>query len=310
MNTVSVIIPACNCGPYIDDCLQSVVSQSGSFRLEILLVDDGSTDATPRIISGYQRAYPDTIKVISQQNSGQSVARNRGIDSATGDYLMFVDADDMLLPGAVGSLLHGISSTGATIACGSHVRRYPGNHRHRATSEFQIITPAEATAVLLYQTIPSLSSSLWAKMFDRRLFDNGPRLWEGHIYEDLDIMPRLFLESASVAYTSAPLYFYRNNPRSTLSTWSDRRKDMLAVTQRIAEIPEVLADTTLLRAAQDRAFSAACNCLINMHRHHDHDATTRRRCRDIIRSTAPLTLRDSRARLKNRLSALLLSLLP
>lgn len=309
MKTVSVIIPACNCGPYIDDCLRSVVSQSGSFRLEILLVDDGSTDATPRIISEYKKAYPDTIKVISQQNIGQSVARNRGIDSATGDYLMFVDADDMLLPGAVGSLLHGIGSTGATIACGSHVRRYPGNHRHRATSEFQIITPAEATAVLLYQTIPSLSSSLWAKMFDRRLFDNGPRLWEGHIYEDLDIMPRLFLKSTSVAYTSAPLYFYRNNPRSTLSTWNDRRKDMLAVTQRIAEIPEVLADTTLLRAAHDRAFSAACNCLINMYRHHDHDAATRRRCRDIIRSTAPFTLHDSRARLKNRLSALLLSIL-
>lgn len=310
MKTVSVIIPACNCGPYIDDCLRSVVSQSGSFRLEILLVDDGSTDATPAIIAEYKRAYPGTIKVISQQNSGQSVARNRGIDSAIGDYLMFVDADDMLLPGAVWSLLHGIVSTGATIACCRHVRRYPGNNRHRATPEFQIIAPPEATAALLYQTIPALSSSLWAKMFDRRLFDKGPRLWEVHIYEDLDIMPRLFLKSASVAYTSAPLYFYRKNPHSTLSTWSDRRKDMLAVTQRIAEMPEVSADPTLFRAAQDRRFSAACNCLINMYRHHDHDAATRRRCHDIIRSTAPLTLHDSHARPKNRLAALLLSLLP
>lgn len=309
MKTVSVIIPACNCGPYIDDCLQSVVSQSGNFRLEIVLVDDGSTDATPAIIAEYKGAYPGIIKVISQQNSGQSVARNHGIDTATGDYLLFVDADDMLMPGAIDTLLNGICSTGTTIACSCHVRRYPENNRHRATPEFQIIAPPEATAALLYQTIPALSSSLWAKIFDRRLFDNGPRLWEGHIYEDLDIMPRLFLKSASVAYTSVPLYFYRNNHRSTLSTWSDRRKDMLAVTQRIAEIPEVSADPTLFRASQDRAFSAACNCLINMYRHHDHDATTRRRCRDIIRSTAPFTLCDSRARLKNRLAALLLSMM-
>lgn len=310
MKTVSVIIPACNCGTYIDGCLRSVVGQSGSFRLEILLVDDGSTDTTPGVISEYHRKYPGTIKVFSQQNCGQSAARNIGISAATGDYLMFVDADDMLLPGAVDILLHGICSTGATAACGSHVRRSPGDLTHCATPEFQVLAPAEATAVLLYQTIPALSSSLWAKMFDRRLFDNGPRLWEGHIYEDLDIMPRLFLKSASVAYTSAPIYFYRKNPHSTLSTWSDRRKDMLAVTQRIAEMPEVSADQTLFRAAQDRRFSAACNCLINMYRHHDHDATTRRRCRDIIRSTAPLTLRDSHARPKNRLAALLLSLLP
>lgn len=309
MKTVSVIIPACNCGTYIGGCLRSVVSQSGNFRLEILLVDDGSTDATPAIIAEYKRAYPDIIKVISQQNSGQSVARNHGIDAATGDYLLFVDADDMLMPGAIDTLLDGICSTGATIACGSHMRRSPEDLTHCATPEFQILAPAEATATLLYQTIPALSSSLWAKMFDRRLFDNGPRLWEGHIYEDLDIMPRLFLKSASVAYTSAPLYFYRKNPHSTLSTWSDRRKDMLAVTQRIAEIPEVSADPTLFRASQDRAFSAACNCLINMYRHQDHDATTRRRCRDIIRSTAPFTLCDSRARLKNRLAALLLSMM-
>ncbi|MDE5647380.1 MAG: glycosyltransferase family 2 protein, partial [Muribaculaceae bacterium] len=106
MTTVSVIIPTFNNAARLPDCIRSVISQSGDFRLETIIVDDGSTDATPGIISEYQKTYPGTIKVISQQNRGQSTARNRGIDFATGDYLMFVDTDDRLLPGAISHLLH------------------------------------------------------------------------------------------------------------------------------------------------------------------------------------------------------------
>lgn len=308
MTTVSVIIPTFNNAARLPDCIRSVISQSGDFRLETIIVDDGSTDATPGITSGYQRTYPDVIKVLSQQNSGQSAARNRGIDFATGDYLMFVDADDRLLPGAISHLLHVATALRAPIACGNFVRREKDAFATRST-EISATDSYAATGTLLYQTDPRLSSSLWGKIFSRRMFD-GLRLWEGHIYEDLDIMPRLFLRASAIALTTANVYLYRHNPHSTLSVWSNRRKDMLEVVSRISAIPEIAADRELTRAAKDRAFSAACNCLLNMYRHHDHDTATRRRCRDMISSTAPLTLRNSRARLKNRLAALLLSLIP
>lgn len=308
MTTVSVIIPTFNNAARLPDCIRSVISQSGDFRLETIIVDDGSTDATPGITSEYQRTYPDIIKVLSQQNSGQSAARNRGIDFATGDYLMFVDSDDRLLPGAISHLLHVATALRAPIACGNFVRREKDTSATRSP-EISVTDSYAATVTLLYQTDPRLSSSLWGKIFSRRMFD-GLRLWEGHIYEDLDIMPRLFLRASTIALTTANVYLYRHNPHSTLSVWSNRRKDMLEVVSRISAIPEIAADRELTRAAKDRAFSAACNCLLNMYRHHDHDTATRRRCRDMISSTAPLTLRNSRARLKNRLAALLLSLLP
>ena len=308
MTTVSVIIPTFNNAARLPDCIRSVISQSGDFRLETIIVDDGSTDATPGIISEYQKTYPGTIKVISQQNRGQSTARNRGIDFATGDYLMFVDADDRLLPGAISHLLHVATALSAPITCGTFVRREKDASATRSP-EVSAVDSYTAIGKLLYQTDPRLNSSLWGKIFSRRMFD-GLRLWEGHIYEDLDIMPRLFLRASTIALTTANVYLYRHNPHSTLSVWSNRRKDMLEVVSRISAIPEIAADRELTRAAKDRAFSAACNCLLNMYRHHDHDTATRRRCRDMISSTAPLTLRNSRARLKNRLAALLLSLLP
>ncbi|MDE6344732.1 MAG: glycosyltransferase family 2 protein [Muribaculaceae bacterium] len=308
MTTVSVIIPTFNNAARLPDCIRSVISQSGDFRLETIIVNDGSTDTTAGIISEYQKAYPGTIKVISQQNRGQSTARNHALDIASGHWIVFVDADDRLLPGAISHLLHVATALSAPITCGTFVRREKAASATRS-QEIAAVDSYTAIGTLLYQTDPRLNSSLWGKIFSRHLFD-GLRLWDGHIYEDLDIMPRLFLRASAIALTTANVYLYQHNPHSTLSVWSDRRKDMLEVVSRIIAIPEIAADRALTRAAQDRAFSAACNCLLNMILNNDRDRTTHRRCLDIIRSTAPLTLRNSRARLKNRLAALLLSLLP
>lgn len=91
---VSVIIPVYNVEDYIELTLQSLLSQTLE-EIEIILIDDGSTDNSQQIIQSYAKKY-ENIKVILQQNSGPSSARNRGIKQANGDFIVFVDSDDLL----------------------------------------------------------------------------------------------------------------------------------------------------------------------------------------------------------------------
>ena len=91
---ISVIIPAYNAGQYFNHCIESIVNQTYK-NLEIIIIDDGSTDDTPKLCDEW--AEKDSrIIVIHKKNGGASSARNSGLDSATGEYITFVDADDYL----------------------------------------------------------------------------------------------------------------------------------------------------------------------------------------------------------------------
>jgi glycosyltransferase involved in cell wall biosynthesis len=95
---VSVVIPAYNAADHIDDCLASVAAQVGPFRVEVIVVNDGSTDATPLRLAAWAEQKPG-IRVIAQANAGPSAARNRGIVAAHGDLVAFLDADDLWTQG-------------------------------------------------------------------------------------------------------------------------------------------------------------------------------------------------------------------
>ena len=97
---LDIIIPAYNAENYIDKCLNSVLSQKTKYNFRVLVIDDGSTDATGKILDGYSG-----ISVIHQENRGFSGARNAGLDRAEADYLLFLDSDDELCPGAVEALM-------------------------------------------------------------------------------------------------------------------------------------------------------------------------------------------------------------
>lgn len=93
---VSVVIPAYNAAALIERCIESVVTQSGSFAVELIVVDDGSTDETVPIV---QRFAHERISLIRQENQGPAAARNAGLEKATGRYVAFLDADDYWRPG-------------------------------------------------------------------------------------------------------------------------------------------------------------------------------------------------------------------
>lgn len=103
MKTVSVIIPAYNAGPFIENCINSILSQTYS-DFEIVVVNDGSTDNTLNLLKALQKK-DSRLKIFSQKNAGVSAARNTGLKNATGEYITFVDADDALLPDALETMV-------------------------------------------------------------------------------------------------------------------------------------------------------------------------------------------------------------
>lgn len=96
---ISFIIPVYNVEKYLDRCINSIISQDKN-NIEIILTDDGSTDNSPMICDKFANQY-DFIKVIHKENEGVSLARNDGLNIATGEYIMFLDSDDMLADNAI-----------------------------------------------------------------------------------------------------------------------------------------------------------------------------------------------------------------
>src|SRR5690554_7984530 len=104
MPKISVIIPVYNKAPYLEQCLNSVINQTYK-NLEIIIIDDGSTDNSLEICEKY-RKKDERIQLISQENQGVSVARNKGIQKASGEWIYFLDADDYLELDAFGILMN------------------------------------------------------------------------------------------------------------------------------------------------------------------------------------------------------------
>lgn len=112
---VSVIIPCFNQGEYLGEAIESVQGQDHR-NLEIIVIDDGSTDDTPEVAGRYP-----AVKYTYQANQGLSAARNSGIDRSSGDYLVFLDADDWLLPGGITANLHRlVENEAAGFVSGGH----------------------------------------------------------------------------------------------------------------------------------------------------------------------------------------------
>lgn len=211
---VSVIVPIYKSEKYLPGCVSSIITQS--FKdLEIILVDDGSQDKCPQICDSYAK-QDKRIKVIHQKNKGQSAARNAGIDSATGDYLFFVDSDDRLHPQAIEILLNIAEKTNSPITISncflkSSKKQKFNLFRGTCSIEFKFHTnPVKDMLRTRY-----VSSLVWNKLFKRELFKNW-RFIEGIKFEDWPLITCMFSEIPSYVSVNVPLYFYNDTDESTV----------------------------------------------------------------------------------------------
>lgn len=193
MPLVSVIIPTRNYGQFLVDALASVNSQS--YRpIEILVVDDGSTDNTQDVLSDF-KPFGVMVRVFRLSQVGVSAARNRGLDEASGEFVLFLDADDILLPDALTSLMAGILADGADVCVGrwinftSHPPKAPFVQKLPADRQTHLLA---GFAGLLYQhpVISAFVARRCAVRFDPSL----------HVSEILDYFLALGLLNPKVSY--------------------------------------------------------------------------------------------------------------
>lgn len=165
MLLISIIIPVYNAEKYINRCIKSIVNQSYS-ELEIIVVNDGSTDNSLSLCETIA-AQDDRIKVISQENAGVSKARNTGIRLAKGEYVMFLDSDDYMLPDMCKTMVDVLLNKRADcVICGI---QEPKGGLWCPQENIDYSTLADFKKDFIYQLNTELLSPCWNKIFKKQL---------------------------------------------------------------------------------------------------------------------------------------------
>ena len=221
---ISVIVPVYNGEAYLEACIESIKKQTYP-NLEIIIVNDGSTDGTAGLCAKLQDAY-ENVHIITTQDEGVSAARNAGIEAAKGDFLTFVDADDRLRPQMIKTLYDCIISTDSDIAgCRFLIWRSAEewkkvseeNEKELPTAFPTIYSPDSYVRNALLQG----NSRCWSKLY-RKLAIGKTRFRTGvSIGEDMLFLMDLLVTVKKIAEIEYPGYGYFQNPHGAI-----RRKFM------------------------------------------------------------------------------------
>lgn len=212
---ISVIVPSYNVAPYLERCVNSLVCQT-YMDLEIILVDDGSTDDTGKLCDKIAES-DSRIKVIHKENGGLSDARNAGIDLAAGDFFSFIDGDDFIEPDTYEAMISEMKDSEVSIVAGGFiVTDIQGNTTVRMIPKKQQLTKEEAF-MDLFVGENYISQSSCNKLFRRCLFENI-RYKKGIINEDMEVLPRLLDVGNDVVLLNKAIYHYIKKPGSITSS--------------------------------------------------------------------------------------------
>lgn len=228
MDVVTVVVPVYNVEHYLRECLESIINQTYQ-DLQIILVDDGSTDSSNIICDEY--ALRDKrVQVIHKDNRGLSDARNKGIDLANGEYITFIDSDDVIEQDMIEYLVQLISKYKADISvCQARYISDDGILLKKPCGEIKekkVINVLNCIHEFLYSQ--EIGTVAWRKLYKRSLFQEI-RYPVGRYHEDVFTTYKLVAISDSIAIGSEVKYLYRIRPSSIMqSSFSPKHLDLVA----------------------------------------------------------------------------------
>ena len=232
MPKISVVVPVYNTEKYLRECVDSILNQTVQ-DIEVILVDDGSPDNCPAICDAYA-AMDNRVKVVHKENGGLSSARNAGIKAAVGEWIAFVDSDDVIEPDMYETMLDAAENGDVSLVIA-------GTSILKGTQKYPILLEREHTAI---EIVPSsvIIERLWSSEYDNNLF-TAPwnklyhrrklqhLLWfcENIIYEDDELANRLYVNDFMAAIVYRPMYCWRMTPGSiTHQSFSEKNCIMLS----------------------------------------------------------------------------------
>lgn len=220
---ISVIVPIYKVEKYLDKCINSIVDQTYN-NLEIILVDDGSPDRCPAMCDDWAKK-DSRIKVIHKENGGVSSARNTGIDTATGEFIAFVDGDDIIDKDMYAVLLDNALRENADITmCSFKYFNYEKQSFCEGTAyyaERKILLPDEACADF-FKTCNGHLVSLCNKIIKKHIFD-GLYFPVGRVFEDWTLAPMLYYRANKICYIPQKFYTYIVHESSIVRTVTIKR---------------------------------------------------------------------------------------
>lgn len=298
---ITVIVPAYNAAQWLDECLQSVLKQShAAWRL--VVVDDGSSDATARIASEYV-VKDSRCRLICNTHGGVSAARNTALDIADTEWVLLLDADDVLHPVALEMMLRSAQESGSDMVISNQFYGDVPAMMPMISNDGKYKTVSTESALLMMLQRHGIEASMSGRLYRRSLFEcDGKLRFRDCRYEDLDLGYQVMERCSKVCLLPYTLYYYRRHEGSFINTFSPQRFDVLDVTDRMYRHFE---GTHLEHAAADRRFGAHCNILLVMYSLGVKDSPHEQRCVNAIRFHRLSTLTDRDARIRNRIVAAL-----
>lgn len=197
-----IIVPCYNVEKYVVDCVESILNQKTKYNYWLILIDDGSTDSTMEKLSPYYEH--EKVLIVQQENGGLSAARNTGMEYAVGEYILFVDSDDRLFPGAIESMLDIAKAKNADVidlkfsSDDSEYAKAIDGENGESIEDFYQVDVISCTG---YAAGKLFRSEQWMK------FCFPDRVW----FEDTIVKWLVMLEQYSIYRSERPLYFYRRN---------------------------------------------------------------------------------------------------
>jgi glycosyltransferase involved in cell wall biosynthesis len=261
---VSIIVPVFNTAEYLKRCVDSLLEQTYG-DVEIILVDDGSTDDSPLICDQYERE-DQRIRVFHGLNAGVSEARNFGLIQSTGSYIAFVDSDDYVDKNLIEMLIEITQKTKSDVAvCGfSSFSEKKEPQTTIATSEFCSYTSNQALCRMLYQD--DIANSVFGKLYKKELFATLRFPSKITIGEDLSFNFDVFCLAQKISVSRSKLYYYFQRDDSAMnSAFKTSRMDGLKVAKDIVD-RSTRMDKSILRAAKNRLFMEAIFILMHIKR--------------------------------------------
>jgi len=240
MPLVSIIVPVYNVADYLPQCLESICAQTFP-DFEVLLVNDGSTDASPQLCRDCAAADP-RFRVIDKPNSGVSDSRNAALSQASGKYLQFVDADDWLPPESTQRLVHAAESTGADLVA-AHFYRVSGDlvaiRGHIKTDK--VLTRREYAEEMMKAPANYYYGVLWNKFYRRSIVEAARLRFDTQVNWSEDFLFNLeYLERARlIAAISKPVYYYRKREGSLVTSQVSLRRTAAMKKQTFAYYKEL-----------------------------------------------------------------------
>lgn len=293
MTWLSILVPVYAVEAYLPACMDAIVAQADE-GVELVLVNDASPDGCSAILADYARRYPSLVRVLThERNQGISAARNTLLDAARGDYLWFIDSDDLLEPGALASLKRIVDARSPDLVTCNFRSFDDATGRARKARYAHIPSYLGAAGVLSSDRNTLLQGLFatgrfhpWSKIVRRAVWPQGLRFPVGHVFEDLAVYARLALAVQSHWHAAEVWIAYRQRVGSALATMSPAKLD-----DRMQALKGYAFDVQGLALNEDTRFAIAhyaARALLNVRKLGLHRAQDE----ELWASASPLTSRQ------------------